>query len=468
MIQTILNKPYYLVQNKLKPSKTRLQKKTLFNNNDVFIKTQFNPLISFRQNLEIEKKKLRNLQNEYLNLQFPVKLVPQKLFNSNGYIIHKALVAGEAIEDIIINHWNELKDHEEVQLVMNSKIDGKPVKEILADFKVFWDKRQALLAEIYPLQTSLDLDYIKPKISQKNEKDYIKFCIASSEKDRWNLLWSDSIRYIDLYRPVNKLINKKVNNNKSFIDTTLKNDKSTNKVNFFVAGLGARYEEVYDYSLYSLNSLEDKNLKLSDAIDFEMVDFRSAEQLNISYINPPKVVSLSFFKDPDNLNDSLIEHPSLDTLGFKTYPVEVLDYVANTIEESKKLHTSTTLEEFAENYKGPGYDFVSVNNIMQYPGYGDVDTQDSLVNLTASSRFLNPFRSSKPLDSQEFNGYKAFLANILEMVKPGGYLSCKIDGMKTQGQAYNEIMDNLISVVDTNKDFLRMQQGLYIRKECDK
>lgn len=447
MIQTSFKINYSQHFKKHSSSSTNTGKALSFKSSDTFVKSEVNNSISFSQSQKEKQKELRRLQNEYLSLQCKRSNRCEQIFCDDGIIIEKALMAGEAIDKIYNNHQTEFKYQEATRNIFRLRTTRK----LLEDYRTFLIKRKELLEKIDILKEQIN----SVSIGSSNEKpllDYCDFMGISAEREDFDHTHSKYFRYTSKYIPLKTMVEDKI---KQFDFSENKPMDNSNKLKILVVGLGKHCEDVYDYSTYAYDAIKDKNIILRDIIDIEMVDLRPAFQFERDYLSPPEIRK-NFLND--DLKKLVIEHPNNRYKEIYTYPVSVLDFVADEMYDKSKFHSSTPIETFSSKYKGVGYDFLSINNVLEYPGYGDKDHPSEIQQIPNISRFLNPFRSKKNINDKEFDIFKTLIANILKMVKPGGYLSCSMDPGDTRK------LEDLITSVDKLNEFEHIQDGLYRRK----
>lgn len=423
-----------------------LQKNSFKNNSSkVLNKDTFQKLntinLSFEgdKNNHKPKRTLIEVKKDILRLMCSV-LIPSKInFDGSGYFVD-ALEHGSTLEEAIKNM--PFKDFNVKKL--DEIVGSKTIREHLLDFEKLQEKLQPLYEELESIEEYQAAHPIKPAELSTEIKAYINCASKSNASYASSPNYSKPLRYKQLIKPFINMLNDNISLNKP--------------AKILLIGLGNNNEELYDYSLYSLLSLKTKNQSIKDILNLEMLDYRPKENfLRREYTNLMSLIYLNNDKIPFNneLSKLLIEHPFLNS---KTYPLEVMEFVANQLEDDSKFHHSTPIEDFSANYNGEGYDFISINNVLQYVGQAVFDDTSTLPD---KYRFFNPFKVYKIIDDKEFYGYRNLLNNLFKMVKPGGLISCQFDSA-----AFDRILYDQLSRLDLfNNEFEEVQNGLYRRKK---
>lgn len=394
--------------------------------------------VSFREKNNEPKpdNSILELKKKILRLEFSA-VHPSKIIYHDGSEIEKKLKEGKTIEEILNKdsfRYFQPKD-------LDRLVSGVTIKQHLLNYQKAQKEIRILKDQISKLVAMQPVDIDNEWTDDKEryyQASYISNQIYNSP------LHSRKFRYLSLLSTVKNLVEN--------------NLQEGRKSKFLVVGLGSDCEEVYDYSFYSLQAFKHTGRSLADAIDVEMLDYRPRQEFNRVYLEP---ILIEHSNDPRSklylpswVSSSLLTH---HTYNSSTYPIDVLEFVADTKDNKSKFHHSTPIEDYAANYKGEGYDFLSINNVLQYPG---INVEDDHDDRPDRFKFVNPFKLQQVKYPRRYVEYREFLENILKMVKPGGFISCQLEANDQK-----KILNDQLELIDFFKDeFVEVQDGLYKRE----
>lgn len=386
------------------------------------------------------KNRILELKKSILRLEYSA-IHPSKIIYGDGALIGKELQAGKTIEDILDNNSFRYFQPKELDKIVN----GVTIKQHLLNYAKAQKKIVKLKQQISKIESTIAS---KPNNGWTYDNERYYQASYVSNKMYNSPLYSRKFRYQSLSLPVKNMV--------------YNNLQEGRKSKFLVVGLGTNCEEVYDYAFYSLQAFKNTDRKLADAIDIEMVDYRPKHEFNRDYLDPVLIEHSTDTRStlylPSWLSSSLLTH---HTYNSYTYPIDILEFVADTTEDKSKFHHSTPIEKFAANYQGEGFDFLSINNVLQYPGINPEDYYD---NRPEKFKFVNPFKLPQVKYPQRYVEYREFLENILKMVKPGGFISCKLEANDQK-----KILNDQLALIDFfNNEFVEVQDGLYKRINNEK
>lgn len=375
--------------------------------NDTFVNSnRFKIGFKESNNKSNTEKRLLELQKNILRLKTSV-MHPKKFLYGEGQYILDALETGKSIPEILSHYSNNVLDHLEY---------GKPVKQHIKDYCNIYNQIKPMLKEVNDLKTNLPRQEIPNSL--KTYLECAKRCNAGFRTPNG----STPFRYMNQYIQVMELM-----------EDNLKKGKKTN---FLVVGLGEKCEDAYDYSLYSLMSAKRVNQNLSDSINMQLVDCRPKKDFDFDYCHPIVLYTKNNFVH-FKIQEELIDHP--DFPSEQTYPLEVLEFVEDLKHDNENFHHSRLIEDFVDQYRGEGFDFLAINNVIQYPGIGELTQNDPMDIRDSRYKFLNPFKSKNITDQTKFECYRQFLEKVFKMVKPGGLISCELPSYKESDILYSQL-----------------------------
>lgn len=229
------------------------------------------------------------------------------------------------------------------------------------------------------------------------------------------------------------------------------------KFNFLDIGVG-NMEEPLSFLSNIEHIASKKNLKLEDICDFEMVDIRHKEEIEMK-VGLGKRVELGAFLTEEQKGNKE-KKPVMPPSGYEDFfdfseedgeyqfKEEVQTYLRDKIKDRSKSHLGLPVENFLQDNPLGKYDFVACNNVLQHLG--------------GIEGYRSPIKD-RGMPQEEYKKYFDVVAKILESVKPGGviFMHTPIDMTDNKGRGTADIVENLPIFKD---NFEQVAVGVFKRK----